>query len=187
MATLEPRFETFVEQNLHGLLRTAFLIAWDENEAEDLVQETLFRLARNWRRVAAMEYPFAYARRILVRLAMADAPKRRRRRDELATTDRNAAVSLEIAAGDSGLSTLEIRAELITALGQLNPRQRAVIVLRYFFDLSETETAEAVGCSLGTVKSNASRGFDQLRQMLEPADAGSVSDAGSLKPRSAEL
>lgn len=187
MAIREPRFETFVEENLHGLLRTAFLIAWDESEAEDLVQETLFRLARNWRRVAAMQYPFAYARRILVRLAVADAPRRRRRRDELSTTDSKAAASLEIAAGDSGLSTLEIRAALISALGQLNPRQRAVIVLRYFFDLSEAETAEAVGCSLGTVKSNASRGFDQLRQVLEPAEVGPVSDPGSLKPRSAEL
>jgi DNA-directed RNA polymerase specialized sigma24 family protein len=60
-------------------------------------------------------------------------------------------------------------------------------VLRYFFGLSESETAEAVGCSLGTVKSNASRGLQQLRQILEPGDAGSVSDPVSLKPRSAEL
>jgi RNA polymerase sigma-70 factor (sigma-E family) len=182
-----PRFEVFVEEHLNGLLRTAFLIAWDEREAEDLVQETLFRVARNWRRVAAMEHPFAYARRILVRLAVADAPKRYRRRTELATTESVAAAALEIAAAGTELAALEIRAELIAALGRLNPRQRAVIVLRYFFDLSEAETAEAVGCSLGTVKSNASRGLEQLRQILEPGDVTSASDTGSLKPRSVEL
>ncbi len=187
MVVSVPRFDAFVEEHLHGLLRTAFLIAWDESEAEDLVQETLFRVARNWRRVAAMEHPFAYARRILVRLAVADAPKRRRRGSELAMTDSAAAAALGMAAGAPELAALEIRAELISALGRLNPRQRAVIVLRYFCDLSESETAEAVGCSLGTVKSNASRGLEQLRQILEPGDAGSVSDTVSLKPRSAEL
>ncbi len=187
MAAPVPRFEAFVEENLHPLLRTAFLIAWDEREAEDLVQETLFRVARKWRQVAAMEHRFAYARRILVRLAVAGATKRHRRRTELAATDNLAAAALEIAVGAAELGALEIRAELISALGRLNPRQRAVIVLRYFFDLSESETAAAVGCSLGTVKSNASRGLEQLRQILEPGDAGSVSDSVSLKPRSAEL
>jgi RNA polymerase sigma-70 factor (sigma-E family) len=182
-----PTFDAFVAEHVDGLLRTAFLIAWDAREAEDLVQETLFRVARNWRRVAAMEYPFAYARRILVRLAVADAQKRRRRRAELATTATVGAAALELAAGAPELAAFEIRAELISALGRLNPRQRAVIVLRYFFDLSEAETAEAVGCSLGTVKSNASRGLEQLRQIFEPRDVEAVSDAESLKPRSAQL
>jgi RNA polymerase sigma-70 factor (sigma-E family) len=179
-----PRFEAFVQAHLYSLLRTAYLLCWDEREAEDLVQETLFRVARHWRRVANMEHPYSYARRVLVRLAVADAPKRRRRHTELAATGNLAAVS-QIPADATELAALEIRAELIDALGQLNPRRRAVIVLRYFFDLSESETAKALGCSRGTVKSNSSRGLDQLRRLL-PGQPESAADTWPLNPRSAE-
>lgn len=66
------------------------------------------------------------------------------------------------------LAQLEIRDELVTALGQLPPRQRAVLVLRYFLDLSEAETSRALGCTPGTVKSTAAKALARLRTHLEP-------------------
>jgi RNA polymerase sigma-70 factor (sigma-E family) len=154
-------FDEFVAGNLEQLLKTAYLITWDAGDAEDLVQECLFKVARRWPRVRKMEQPRAYAGRILVNLAVDDARRRARRRDELDGTE----VALEEPARDL-LAGLETRAELLDALALLTSRQRAVLVLRYFNDLTETQTAEALGCSPGTVKSNASRGLARLREAL---------------------
>lgn len=156
-------FDEFVAGNLEQLLTTAYLITWDAGEAEDLVQECVFKVARRWPRVRGMAQPRAYARRILVNLALDDARGRARRRGEL---DGVSAVTDE-AARDL-LVGLEARAELLDALARLTPRQRAVLVLRYFNDLTEAQTAEVLGCSPGTVKSNASRGLARLREVLAP-------------------
>ncbi len=154
-------FDEFVAGNLEQLLKTAYLITWEAGEAEDLVQECLFKVAQRWPRVRRMAQPRAYARRILVNLALDDASGRARRRGEL---DEPAAVA-DGPARDL-LIGLETRAELLGALARLTPRQRAVLVLRYFNDLTEAQTAEVLGCSLGTVKSNASRGLARLREVL---------------------
>lgn len=156
-------FDEFVAGNLEQLLTTAYLITWDAGEAEDLVQECLLKVARRWPRARRMAQPRAYARRILVNLALDDARGRGRRRGEL---DGVSAVTDE-AARDL-LVGLEARAELLDALERLTPRQRAVLVLRYFNDLTEAQTAEVLGCSPGTVKSNASRGLARLREVLAP-------------------
>ena len=79
-------FDRFVADSTNGLLRTAYLIVGDLHEAEDLVQETLFKVARRWPKVSRMEHPAAYARRILVNLALRGSPKRSRRRTELSET-----------------------------------------------------------------------------------------------------
>jgi len=76
-------FDRFVAESTTGLLRTAYLISGDLHEAEDIVQETLFRVADRWPRVSRMEHRTAYARRILVNLAVRGNPKRSRRRAEL--------------------------------------------------------------------------------------------------------
>jgi RNA polymerase sigma-70 factor (sigma-E family) len=152
-------FDEFVAGNLEQLLKTAYLITWDAGDAEDLVQECLLKVARRWPRVRKMAQPRAYAGRILANLAVDDARRRARRRSEL---DGSAPV-LDGPAQDL-LVGLETRAELLDALALLTPRQRAVLVLRYFNDLTEAETAEALGCSPGTVKSNASRGLARLRE-----------------------
>ncbi len=156
-------FDEFVAGTLAQLLRTAYLITWDPGEAEDLVQECLLKVARRWPRVRRMAQPAAYARRILVNLALDDARDRSRRRGEL---DGVSAVTDEPAR--DLLVGLETRAELLDALARLTPRQRAVLVLRYFNDLTEAQTAEVLGCSPGTVKSNASRGIARLREALAP-------------------
>jgi RNA polymerase sigma-70 factor (sigma-E family) len=158
-------FDRFVNDSTDGLLRTAYLIVWDLQEAEDLVQETLLKVAKRWPKVRRMEHPIAYARRILVNLALDGAARRSRSRLELtgeAPPDRPGAP------GDSG--AVELHDELLSALAQLPLRQRSVIVLRYFLELPEAEVAAALKCSLGTVKSTASRGLARLEQTLRSAN-----------------
>jgi RNA polymerase sigma-70 factor (sigma-E family) len=154
-------FENFVAQNTDALVRTAYLIVWDLPEAEDLVQEALLKVARRWHRVRRMEHPVAYARRILVNLALGGAERRSRRRQELtgeALADRHDQRTES--------NPVETQDELMRALAALPPRQRTVLVLRYFLDLPEAEVAAAMKCSLGTVKSTASRGLARLEQTM---------------------
>jgi RNA polymerase sigma-70 factor (sigma-E family) len=171
MARAPDAFDQFVAAHVDDLLRTAFLIAWDEAEAEDLVQECLLKLARRWPRVRSMDQPHAYARRSLINLATDGARGRARRRVELDPLPLEAAER-----SVDPLADLDTHAELVEALGRLPPRQRAVLVLRYFNDLTEVQTAEVLGCPPGTVKSNAARGLARLREVFEL----------SLQPRSTE-
>ena len=172
-----PDFDEFVAAHVDDLLRTAYLIVWDEAEAEDLVQECLMKLARRWPRVSRMEHSRAYSRRVLVNLALDGARGRARRRSELELVAergperRRNGLEPGVAASataDDPLPLIDTRAELIDALGRLPVRQRAVLVLRYFNDLTEAQVAEVLGCSPGTVKSSASRGLARLREALKP-------------------
>ena len=151
-------FDRFVAASTDTLLRTAYLIVWDLPEAEDLVQETLFKVARRWPKVSRMDHPAAYARQVLVNLALDGRVKRARRRDEL-----SAARPGEPAAPTVPLDGHD---ELHAALVALPPRQRAVLVLRYYLDLPEAEVAAALECSVGTVKSTASRALARLELVL---------------------
>ncbi len=164
-------FDDFVARHVDDLLRTAYLIVWDEAEAEDLVQECLLKVARRWPRISRMDQPRAYARRMLVNLALDGARGRARRRSELEPGGATSAIAVD------PLAALDLRAELLEALGRLPTRQRAVLVLRYFNDLTEAQVAEVLGCSPGTVKSSASRGLARLREALQPVP---------LQPRSTE-
>jgi RNA polymerase sigma-70 factor (sigma-E family) len=169
MSRTQPSYDTFIAANADGLLRTAYLLSWDEREAEDLVQECLFKVATRWSRVSGMEQPLAYVRRVLINLATDDAKRRSRHRMELSG-------SLHVTNGwpaRHGTAVcdepdLEERDELMAALGALASRQRAVLVLRYFLDLPEADTARALGCSVGTVKSTASKALARVRAQLEP-------------------
>ena len=155
-------FDQFVAAHADDLLRTAYLIVWDEGEAEDLVQDCLLKVARRWPRVRRMKQPRAYARRILVNLALDGAQRRARRHRELEPE------AVDSRPAFDPLPALDTRAELLQALGQLQERQRAVLVLRYFNDLTEAQVADVLGCSPGTVKSSASRGLARLREALQP-------------------
>jgi RNA polymerase sigma-70 factor (sigma-E family) len=161
MDARRAEFENFVVLSTDALTRTAYLIVWDLPEAEDLVQETMLKVARRWHSVRRMDHPIAYARRILVNLALSDAARRSRRRGELAG---DALPDRGYEPDDSG--SLDTQDELMRALAALPPRQRTVLVLRYFLDLPEAEVAAAMKCSLGTVKSTASRGLARLEQTL---------------------
>lgn len=155
-------FDRFVTNSTDGLLRTAYLIVWDLPEAEDLVQETLLKVAKRWPKIRRMDHPLAYARRILVNLALDGSAGRTRARAELSAEPQRQNVA---AIEDPG-GAVDTYDELLTALCSLPPRQRAVLVLRYFLDLPETEVAAVLKCSLGTVKSTASRGLARLEQTL---------------------
>jgi RNA polymerase sigma-70 factor (sigma-E family) len=161
MKSCQPDFEKFVSQSTEGLLRTAYLIVFDLQEAEDLVQEALLKVSRRWPRVRRMQHPVAYARQILVNLALKASVRRARARDELSFP-----TAPEAAGEIDDASLVDTRDELLLAVAGLPPRQRTVLVLRYFLDLSEAEAAAAMQCSLGTVKSTASRALGRLEETL---------------------
>ncbi len=158
-------FDRFVAASAKDLLRTAYLVVWDRRLAEDLVQECFFEIARRWPRVRSMEHPVAYSRRILVNKALRGAGRRSRHRSELDDLGRLPAADLRDATAERDLELAGTKSDLVDALRNLAPMQRAVLVLRYFVDLSEAQTAETLGCTVGTVKSTNTRGLDRLRRM----------------------
>ncbi|MEW2356752.1 SigE family RNA polymerase sigma factor [Spirillospora sp. NPDC029432] len=157
----EITFEEFVTATAGRLLRTAVFLVYDRHLAEDLLQVTYERVARRWKRVAAGE-PEAYARKILVNLAIDEHRRRSRRRDlpvgTPADVERYAAVPGGGAGGPGG--------ELDEVLRALPVKQRAVVVLRYWCDLSEHEIAAVLGISRGTVKSHTARAMTALRRHM---------------------
>jgi RNA polymerase sigma-70 factor (sigma-E family) len=165
-------FDRFVTDRSGSLLRTAYLMAGNLAEAEDLVQETLLRVARHWPKVRAMEYPAAYARRVLVNVALDGAERRARRAGELAASDGDGATGLADIRAQRDLYGVDAQQELRGALGALTARQRAIILLRYWEDLPEADVAEILGCSVGTVKSTASRGLARLRAIIRNDASG---------------
>jgi RNA polymerase sigma-70 factor (sigma-E family) len=147
-------FDEFVVTRSPRLLRTAYLLTRDWALAEDLLQTALARAWEAWARIDGDPEP--YVRRILVNTYA--SAWRRRWRGELPTAELPEAAD----AGDPHRG-FDDRDRLWRALGRLPRRQRAVLVLRYFEDLSEQEIADALGCSVGTVKSQASRAMAKLR------------------------
>ncbi|NYH43312.1 RNA polymerase sigma-70 factor (sigma-E family) [Micromonospora jinlongensis] len=147
-------FDEFVATRSPRLLRTAFLLTRDWAAAEDLLQTALARAWEAWRRIEGDPEP--YVRRIIVNAYASSW--RRRWRGEVPTADLP-----EVAAGPDRYLALDDRDRLWRALGQLPRRQRAVLVLRYFEDLPDAEIGEVLGCSVGTVKSQASRAVAKLR------------------------
>jgi RNA polymerase sigma-70 factor (sigma-E family) len=166
-------FEAFAAGAMDTLFRAGCLMTADVRDAEDLVQETLLRVARRWNRVGSMDYPVAYARRILVNLVLHGAKRRTQLRAELEPLATAAESADESAI--RALRQIDDLAEFRWALGRLPPRQRAVLVLRYWEDLTVAEVADLIGCSEGTVKSTASRAVARLAWIL----AEGRSSAGS--------
>lgn len=158
----DGRFREWANARAGRLHRTAFLLCGDWHAAEDLVQEAMARTALNWRRVEAAADPDAYVRKILVNECRS---RWRRRSNRECPSDRLPDVRV-----DDGADARARRDELITALLALPPRQRATVVLRYFDGLTEAQTAQALGCSQGTVKSQTSRALTALRTHLTPRE-----------------
>jgi RNA polymerase sigma-70 factor (sigma-E family) len=154
-------FRSFVLARSSALLRTAHLLTGDRGHAEDLLQQALERLARHWGRIDGE--PDAYVRRTLVNLATDRWRVRARRPAEAGAED-----LAQVAADDDAHGRLEDRLDLVRALRTLPPRQRAVLVLRYFDDLSEAETARLMGCSVSTVGNHVTKGLAALRTLLAP-------------------
>jgi RNA polymerase sigma-70 factor (sigma-E family) len=159
----ETTFGALVAECTGPLLRTAYLLCYDAHEAEDLVQETWARLARRWQRDGRVDNPAAYARRVLVNAAIDSQPARARRRLELGSGSDADVIALADRHSARALREVEDQDELSRAMARLTRRQRAVLVLRYFDDLPVQTVADVLGCSVGTVKSTASRALNALR------------------------
>jgi RNA polymerase sigma-70 factor (sigma-E family) len=161
MDVLGGDFDQFVRDASPGLLRTAYLLTGDRGHAEDIVQTALLQVARKWRRIRGE--PIPYARRAVVNLAKNHWRDRFRRPHESST-----AVEAVYAPPEADVLLQQV---LLPAVLDLPVRQRAVLVLRYFEDLSVEQTAAALGCSTGTVKSQTHHALSKLREALaDPAD-----------------
>ncbi|WP_233488646.1 SigE family RNA polymerase sigma factor [Blastococcus sp. TF02-09] len=168
----EAAFDAFVADRRASLLRTAFLLTGEPHRAEDLVQAALLEVLRRWPRLRDRVDPVGYARKTVVtthlnlvrRLSWREVPVAAVPDDGGPGADEH----------DGTVQRLAIRAALL----RLPPRMRAVLVLRYFDDLSEQDTAAALGCSQGAVKSSASRGLARLREVLDQHDLPDRRDPG---------
>jgi RNA polymerase sigma-70 factor (sigma-E family) len=144
------------------LRRTAFLLCGDWHIAEDLAQTTLAKVFGSWRRISQQDAAGAYATRTLVNTYLAD---RRRKRVAEVLTDTLPERPAEAQAP-------ELRMVVLGALATLPPRARAVVVLRYWTDMSVEQVADLLGCSPGNVKSQSARALDKLRPLLGDVAAG---------------
>ncbi len=149
-------FDAFVAAHALTLLRAAWLLTGDRSAAEDLLQTTWSQVWPRWASVVAMEFPAAYVRTAMVR---AFVSSRRRRWWSETAVDEVPEVRGEPDAADD----LALRQVVAGALARLTARQRAVVVLRYFDDLDVNGTADALGCSVGTVKSQTAKALARLR------------------------
>ncbi|TDC96048.1 SigE family RNA polymerase sigma factor [Actinomadura sp. 7K507] len=156
----DESFVEFVAARGDALLRTAALMCGARQDAEDILQTALEKAYRHWGRLEAGSDPEPYVRRILVNLVISRSRRWKVLREiQMARLPETPAVSSD--------NAVELRGTLMDELRKLGPRQRAVLVLRFWEDLSEAETAQALGCSVGTVKSQASRGLARLRERLD--------------------
>lgn len=160
----ETGFAAFVREHTPALLRTAYLLTGSVNAAEELVQDTLVRLYPKWHLVEDADLPLAYVRRALANAFVNQ--QRRAVRRELAYADLPERADQRDAFGQ-----VADRDELWARLAALPERQRAALVLRYFEGLSDDDTASALGCRVGTVRSLISRGLASLRAAVL-AEAG---------------
>jgi len=155
-------FEEFVDASSARLFTMALLLTGRQRaDAEDLLQGVLERAYRHWRRICRNGDPEPYVRQMVVHASVDRWRQRRRRREQLQ------AAAVEPASGDQA-SEIADRDLLLRALGALPAGQRAVLVLRYFCDLTEAQTAATLGCSLGSVKKQAARALASMRASLGP-------------------
>ncbi|QKW35514.1 SigE family RNA polymerase sigma factor [Actinomadura sp. NAK00032] len=159
-------YEEFVTTRAQALLRYGFVLTGNADDAADLLQESLIRLRGAWGRVVNKNDPEGYVRKIMARQHI--SVWRRRRREHLmgSVPERHY--------DDRGLERAESDPRLWEALSVLPRRQRAVLVLRYYEDLSDEEIAGMLGISRGTVRSQAARALDKLRADWRPAAAAST-------------
>jgi RNA polymerase sigma-70 factor (sigma-E family) len=158
-----PEFEEYVSTRSPVLLRTAYLLCGgDRGAAEDLLQDVLERIYPRWRKIRHNAEPY-----IRASLANAAANRWRRKSRRVAEVPLSEAFPPTVRGPEQEVADHD---QVVRALATLPPRMRAVLVLRFFNDLSEIDTAAALGCGLGTVKSQTSRGLARLRELLADQD-----------------
>lgn len=155
------RLETLYAAHAPDAARLAYLLTGDRALAEDLVHEAFVRMFGRFRDLRHPEAFPAYLRKTVVNLARSHFRRKSVERSFLEKEGRQPEEAVEQPAGPG---------EMWDALTRLNPRQRAAIVLRYYEDLTEAQTADVLGCAVGTVKSLVSRGLDQIRAGLSEGE-----------------
>lgn len=157
-----PEFTEFAQARQAHMRRMAFLLCGNWHDAQDVTQIALMNLCRAWNRVRRADSIDAYAHRVVVRAYLGQRKKVLRQQARAVEY----ALSSERVAGSADAGQPELRLALLAALAELPPRARAVVVLRFWEDLSVEATAEALGCSEGNVKSQTSRALAKLRAIL---------------------
>lgn len=152
----EDDFRAFVGARMDRWRRAAYLLCHDWHAADDLVSIVVGKLFRHWRKVTSADNPDAYAQRMLTR-SWLDERRRPWRREHM--------VKDPPEVGWTPPDRVDDRDQLMGLLAHLAPRQRAVVVLRFYLDHSVEETAELLGISAGTVKSQSARGLETLRTL----------------------
>jgi RNA polymerase sigma-70 factor (sigma-E family) len=148
-------FESFVRARMSALVRYGYVLSGNPHDAADLAQEALARLGERWPRVSAKGDPEAYVRTIMARLHISWWRRRRREHPVRSLPEQGY--------DDSGLLAADGDAGLWRAVAELPPRQRVVLVLRYFEQRTDSEIADRLGISRATVRSQASRALEKLR------------------------
>jgi RNA polymerase sigma-70 factor (sigma-E family) len=168
---VDAEFGAFFAKHYNELARFAFLLVGEHAAADDVAAEALAEAWKGWSRVSTAERPLAYVRRIAANIAAnrTDRQVRERRGWRLWSGGRSEQASRP----DSDASV-----DLHAALLRLPARKRACVVLRYYYDLSERETAATLGISVGTVKSQCSRGLEELATHLRGSRAASLAADG---------
>jgi RNA polymerase sigma-70 factor (sigma-E family) len=172
MSTEEAQFAAYFTARRDVVRRTAYLLCGDWHFADDLTQMAFVRVAAGWRKVRDREALDAYVHTILIRTFLAEQRRWFRRRER--TTD----AVVETGADTNPADVVSRRLAVAAALRRLPDGQRAVIVARFYADLDVAATAEALGCSPGTVKSQTARAVRALREHLTDVDL-EVSDASA--------
>ena len=160
-ATAEREFGDYVVARSPALCRFAFLLCGDWHRAEDTVQAALTKLYLRWEHLTSVGSPDPYVRKIVITSLIDDGRRGWFRRESpwAGPPDRNVGEDPAVASTQ--------RLAVLAALAKVPPRQRAVLVLRYWEDLPIDQVAQLLGCSEGTVKSQAARGLDRLRLLLD--------------------
>lgn len=154
-ADSREEFREFAVASQGHLRRSAYLLCGDWHFAEDLVQMAFDRIYRHWHRVRAADNPGAYSRQVVYRCFL---DSRRKQLDELPLE--------HLPEPESRADPTDTRLAVLDALDHLPPRTRAIVVLRYWEDMSVEQTAAILGITEGTVKSMSSRGLGLLRERL---------------------
>jgi RNA polymerase sigma-70 factor (sigma-E family) len=160
MSDRDAAFAEYFAARSEAMRGTAYLLCGDWHRAEDLVQTAFTKLYLAWDRVSRHEVLDGYLRQTLVRTFLDQRRRGWWRRERVSDAP------LDPPAGPDGAATHEDRLVLLQALSRVPPRQRAVLVLRYWEDVSIEETAALLDCSPGTVKSQAAKGLQALRELL---------------------
>lgn len=166
----DGEFRGFVAARGHALIRTAYLLTGDQQQAEDLVQTALEKAVRHWDSIRASVAVESYVRQTMYREQVSLWRRRRLRETPLAAVPEPRRAD-DVSGGDD----VEVRLVMRDALMELGRRQRTVVVLRYFEDLTEQQVADALGISVGTVKSQAHKALGRLREIcrdLAPTTGG---------------